>query len=430
MVKHLSLSVLFISILLMGRLFSDWSLDADGQENVDSATPEIVAPPPETTPAVPPAVLPEATPPSEISTPTPVSPSFVASTLKSMAQRFDLPAMAGAVIRDGTVVDCAVFGVRKIGTPVGVTLDDYFHLGSCTKAMTDTLLAMLIEQGKLRWDSTLKELFPNLASSMLPVYQDVTVEHLMMMRAGMPHDVIPSGMTFENFYNLPGENLRAKRMYYIEKALQCEPAAQPGEKYIYSNAAYIILGGVAEQVAGRDWEDLMREMIFQPLGMKTAGFGPMGTPGMVDAPWQHKYENGQRIALSPDLTSDNPPLYGPAGRVHCSIGDWAKFILTHVNGEWEDQSLLKKETILRLHQAKFGGDYAGGWVTRPSEWAGDSLFHDGSNGMNFSQAWLAPKQRFAVILATNESSDAAQNAVKETEKLLIEHYRPVVLEGK
>lgn len=355
-------------------------------------------------------------------TATATAPQDISPTLESMVKQFDLPAMAGAIILNGTVSATGVSGVRKIGTPVNVTIDDPFHLGSCTKSMTDTLLAILIEQGKLRWDSTLKELFPALAQSMLPVYRDITVEHLMMMRSGMPHDVIPSAMTFENFYNLPGETPRSQRLFYVEKALQCEPEAQPGEKYIYSNAGYIVLGSAAEQVTGKDWEDLMREMIFKPLDMKTAGFGPMGTPGMVDAPWQHKFENGQRIAITPDLRSDNPPLYGPAGRVHCSIGDWAKYILVHVNGELEDQAILKRETILRLHQPKFGGDYACGWVLRIPEWdGGEYLFHDGSNGMNFCNAWLLPKQRLAVIVMTNENSESVKTAMIETVRVLIKN---------
>src|SRR5690349_14864330 len=78
-----------------------------------------------------------------------------------------------------------VAGVRKRGTAERITLDDRFHLGSCTKAMTATLVAMLVEEGKLNWTTTLGELFADTVKPMHPVWEKVTLRQVLAHRAGL-----------------------------------------------------------------------------------------------------------------------------------------------------------------------------------------------------------------------------------------------------
>ncbi|HPA47555.1 MAG TPA: serine hydrolase domain-containing protein [bacterium] len=357
----------------------------------------------------------------------------ISATLDRVVQQHHLPAMVGAVILDGRLYATGIAGVRKAGTDVKATIDDPFHLGSCTKSMTCTLLAILIEQGKLRWDSTLAEIFPEFVETMNPTFRTVTVEMLMMMSSGLLRDVLPSGLTIDDIiihpelFVFPGSNIVEQRYNYVGVALQSEPVYQPGQDYLYSNAGYIVLGAIAEKIEGKSWEDLMQEMIFRPLGMTSAGVGTYGSTDVVDAPWWHYIddENNQRTPVAPTSENDLPNVYGPAGLVHCSITDWSKYILVHLNGEWEDQILLKQETIVRLHTAKFPGpfSYACGWV---AEWGDDRtyLFHDGSNGMNLSNAWLSPQNRFAVIAVTNQAGDAASEGMDQVIQALIEEFAP------
>src|SRR5262245_37043357 len=85
--------------------------------------------------------------------------------LEAVRKKYDLPAMAGAVVFREEIVSGAS-GVRKYGDETPVTHDDQFHLGSCTKSMTATLAGMMVEEGKLKWESTLAELLPDLAERM------------------------------------------------------------------------------------------------------------------------------------------------------------------------------------------------------------------------------------------------------------------------
>ena len=96
------------------------------------------------------------------------------------------------VVKDGQICDRAAVGVRKWGDPTPVTTNDVFHIGSCTKSMTATLTAILIEEGKLRWDTTIAEVFPELKGKMDKQYETVTVEQLLHHRGGVPGDPPPA----------------------------------------------------------------------------------------------------------------------------------------------------------------------------------------------------------------------------------------------
>ena len=170
----------------------------------------------------------------------------------------------------------------------------------------------------------------------------------------------------------------------------------------------------------------MRERIFVPLGMTTAGFGPMGTPGRVDQPWQHKVVAGKLSPVPPEPRNDNPPAIAPSGQVHCSIGDWARFVGALVT-EKTAGGLLKPETLSRLLTPRFGGPYAGGWcIAEADSKYGPVLQHAGSNTMNYCFAVLFPKPRFAVLVATNrgDENDKVLHACGDLANKLVAKYFP------
>jgi hypothetical protein len=111
---------------------------------------------------------------------------------------------------------------------------------------------------------------------------------------------------------------------------------------------------------------------------------------------------------------DNPPVLGPAGRVHCSIGDLAKYVKLHLDGEAGLSKMLTKEEFTLLHTAQSGGDYAFGWLILTRPWAdGRAIFHNGSNNMNYAAIWMAPSRSFGAMAACNAAGSAAEKAVDE-----------------
>src|SRR5437016_6603372 len=99
------------------------------------------------------------------------------------------PGMVAAVIRGDQIILLGAAGTRARNRPEKVTIDDKFHLGSCTKAMTATMCATLVEEGKLKWDSTLAEIFPEEAAKMRADYKTVTLTQLLTHHAGVPANV-------------------------------------------------------------------------------------------------------------------------------------------------------------------------------------------------------------------------------------------------
>jgi CubicO group peptidase (beta-lactamase class C family) len=173
-----------------------------------------------------------------------------------------------------------------------------------------------------------------------------------------------------------------------------------------------------EHITGQPWETLISQRLFEPLEMKSAGFGPPGEPDRVDQPWGHKIQNGKITALR----LDNPPAIAPAGAVHCSLDDLARYTIAHLEGE-RAGGLLKAATFRKLHTPPEGQDYACGWVSVERSWAGGkALTHSGSNGLWFVTIWLAPGKGFAVISATNLGGQGAERACDEVASKMIDKW--------
>jgi hypothetical protein len=136
----------------------------------------------------------------------------------------------------------------------------------------------------------------------------------------------------------------------------------------------------------------------------------------MDQPWGHTLENGK---LKPDQT-DNAPVLGPAGTVHCSISDWCKFAGEIIHAAQGHSKLISAETFEKLVTPPPGQDYAGGWIVTKRPWAGGrALTHTGSNGSWYCTVWIAPDKDFALLVATNTGAEPVGKAVDNGIGLLI-----------
>ena len=108
--------------------------------------------------------------------------------LEPIRAEYELPALAAAVVKDGKIVASGAVGVRVYGTHIPVKLGDRFHIGSDTKAMTATLAGMMIEEGKLRWDSTIGEVLGPVIPNLKPKFAAITLEQLLSHTSGIPSD--------------------------------------------------------------------------------------------------------------------------------------------------------------------------------------------------------------------------------------------------
>jgi len=340
--------------------------------------------------------------------------------LKRIQTEHKLPALAGLMMQDGKIVVQEATGVRKSGSPEAVTINDQWHIGSCTKSMTATLAALFVEQGKIKWETTVSDIFPEWQKEMPDGWRGVTLAQLLTHSSGAPGE--PPADLWAQAWKKIGSPTE-QRLAFVHGLLTRPQQAPAGSKFIYSNQGYAIAGAMLERISGKPWEILMREMLFGPLDMKSAGFGEPASLGQVDQPWGHTGKNGEWKPIPPGPGADNPPSIGPAGTVHCSLSDLARYAGIHGLGEKDGWGALKPETFAKLHTPPAGQDYAMGWGIAERPWAaGKALTHTGSNTMFFTDVWVAPKKNAVFVSATNVGGDEAAKACDEVIAAMIQHY--------
>ena len=281
--------------------------------------------------------------------------------------------------------------MRRQGLPHEVTVDDLIHIGSNGKAMTATMLAVLVEDGVFPdgWETTIADVFPELVGVIHPDYEGVELFEIVRMTGGLPNP-IPGLSAHTDVADI------AERRYAILRDELMEPPVGPVGEFSYSNLGYVVAGAMAEELTGQSWETLMEGRLFAPLGITSVGFGPPGTIGAVDQPWGHERDSAGQWT---PVQRDNPEAGGPMGTMHISIEGWAKFI-----GLW-----FSSQTPAILDRAAFdellvtdSEEYAAGWVVVPRDWAeGVALTHEGTNLTWSTVLWMAPDRGIAYLAAAN-----------------------------
>ena len=330
-------------------------------------------------------------------------PEWLRALLEREQKAHRLPAIAAALVVNGKVLVASAVGFRKVGSPVPVQRNDAFHLGSLAQPMSATMFGLLVDQGLLRWDMTMVEMFPELAQVMQPAYRDVTIAQLLSHTGGFRSQ--PE--TSEHETDSKSNTLTGRRYEYVQAAVEDPPAAPPGTKVIDSGGAIIVASAV-ERRTRQSYEALMQRLLFKPLGMTHAGFGCMATEGKVDGPWGHVIEGDELKPIPPDR-SQAIQTRSPAGRnIHCSIIDLARFAALHVQGGRGQSRFLRPETFHRLQTAEPNSNFAPGWATEHPDWSkGTVLAHIGSNGQNYAICRVAPAEGFAICVMTNVGGDEA-----------------------
>jgi CubicO group peptidase (beta-lactamase class C family) len=329
------------------------------------------------------------------------------SILKNTSEKYKIPGLAAAIVTSNGLEQIASYGVRKYNTDIRITDNDIWHLGSNTKMITASLLAIYVDKGIIKWNTTIQDVFHD-TIEIDQKYRNVTILALLSHRGGLPENIDYSKISCK-------QPLKKQRLEIAKLALSKKPKKNPGSGFFYSNTGYIIAGSMLETVTNKDWETLIEENIFVPLGMSSAGFGGIGTVGQIDQPWGHADPKTPFTINGPE--ADNPPVIGPAGSIHCTITDWSKFIIDQLRGSQGTPGLLQEGNYHFIQSSHYNDDYGLGWICTKRDWAdGIALSHAGSNTLFMSLVWLVPSKDLAILVCTNEgkvSEQAADDIVVE-----------------
>jgi len=357
--------------------------------------------------------------------------------LEGVRAKFGLPALAAAVTRNGTVIAAGAVGTRVMGMDLPVTLNDRFHIGSDTKAMTATVAGTLVDDGRIQWTSTVGEVLGKKIADMNPALAAVTLEQLLSHSSGIPSDnaemmgIYMNAVAFE-------KNTTELRLDAIDRWKHNAPKVPSGSPFMYANFGYLIAGAMLEQAAGKPWERLVAERIYGPLDMKTAGFGPQASFGQYDAAIGHAIDdNGAVTPMTWGPAADVPPVLGPAGNAHMSVLDFARWAGWNAGAGKRAPHIVSEATLADIYRPRVktppfkdpppgtpsAGEYGFGWGMVQFDWAkAPVLTHNGSNSMNFAKALVDTTNDVSVVVMTNFPGQKAELATRDVQQHLYETF--------
>ncbi len=347
-----------------------------------------------------------------------------------------LPALAAAVAKQEEIVAVGAVGARAIGSNEKVTVNDRFHLGSDTKALTATLAGMLVDDGKLRWTSTIGDVLGADVPGMSRRLAAVTLEQLLSHSGGISPDTQEIGRLYYGSDNFQ-YNMDALRLRIIRAVKAHALRTPPGLAFHYANLGYLIAGAMIEKAAEAPWEALIANRLYAPMKLATAGLGPQATTGKLDAAVGHNLVNGKITPMPWGPAADVPPAIGPAGSAHMSVLDFARWASWNASNGKRGPALVKPETLAEIHRPRIStgklpnarpgtpqeGEYALGWGLIKFDWTEKPvLTHNGSNTMNLAKILVDKHKDVGVTVMTNIAGKQAEEALLSLQETLYRKY--------
>jgi CubicO group peptidase (beta-lactamase class C family) len=294
----------------------------------------------------------------------------------------------------------AAFGVTSLETGYPVRPDSLFQIGSITKVFTTTLVMMLVEESKLDLDAPVISYLPNLKLADASARRSITLRMLLCHSSGF----------FGDFFADFGWGDDALRRY-VDKLDTLPQQTPPGTSWAYNNAGFCLAGALIEQVTGQPYERVMRDRVFQPLGLTHTFYYPheaIAYPVAVGhtqiTPAGDEHEVARLYPL--------PRAVNAAGGIISTVDDLLTFAAFHIGGgvTRNGQRLLPEAAVRAMGEpqisaANFAEAYGLGWETRTI--GGVRLIgHGGStNGFN-ARLLLIPERRYAIAILTNSGRGA------------------------
>jgi CubicO group peptidase (beta-lactamase class C family) len=322
-----------------------------------------------------------------------------------MVADWNLPGLAIAIVSGGEVVYAKGFGFRDIEGEKPMTPDTLFSIGSTTKAMTTTVLGMLVDEGKVEWDTPLREYLPAFDLADEDVAQRITPRDLVTHRSGMPrHDLL--------WYNY-NEGTRADM---VKRLAHLELTADLRERFQYNNLMFLTAGHLIETLTGKTWEEAVDERLFGPLGMTRSSFSVLDAQKDPDHALPYREDEETReIERIPFRRID---LVGPAGSVNSSVNEMARWLLFNLRqGKVGERQLINRATLENIHAPHMTMDaprdrpdvsapaYALGWVVQ-SYRGHRRLQHGGGIDGFITSVSLYPDDDLGIVAFTNTGSGA------------------------
>ncbi len=334
---------------------------------------------------------------------------FADSILKS----YHIPEISYAVIDSKSTLEIAALGKHSVNLPDVATLEDRFHIGSNTKAMTAFLIAKYVEKGQLKWTTRFFDLFPDWKLKSKPEYANITLQDLLSHKAGIQPFQGENDPPIPDFKGTNPE----KRMQFGQFVLTLEPAKTDEQHpFIYSNAGYTLATLMVEKVTGKSWEQLIEKVFNKDLKLDVQLSWPENQKRKDT--WGHLTENDKLKPVPSDFDF-HLDYTEPAGDLNIKLKDYIKFIQLNLQGLEGKNNYLKAKTYNFIHKGI--PDYSLGWFNI-YENGKELSTHSGTVGTYYSLVHIDRLKNKAYIIFTNAFNPDTQQGVRLLMRKLKENH--------
>lgn len=315
-----------------------------------------------------------------------------------MLQEWKVQGCAVAIIKDGEILLSQGFGQRNAEKGLEVTPETLFPIASCTKAFSATSIALLADEGKLEWDTPVRQYLPAFRMFDSFATERMTPRDLVTHRSGLPR------------HDLMWYNSSRTRKELFERLQYLEPSKDLRTLFQYQNLMYMTAGYLVGEVAGMSWEEFVRQRIFTPLGM---------TNSLFDIDEAKELPNCARPYIERKDEVKEMPYYAaqgaiaPAGAIVSSIHDMSRWILLHANkGKVGDVQLVSEGQMMQMHAPQMvmpeehkytevgNPTYGMGWFIH--SYRGYTMVEHGGNIDGFSSlVTLLPQLNAGMVVLSN-----------------------------
>lgn len=311
-------------------------------------------------------------------------PALVANRIAFSAMRDEFSGVCRIVAPSGEVAYEAAFGLASRAPEVPNTPATRFHLGSADKSFTALLVARLVAEGRLTFDTLLAEVLPDYPNA--DFARACTIRHLLSHSAGL-------GMLFDR-PGYDGDKPHSRVAELLASFAAEPPAFAPGSGAAYSNEGFVVLGAVAERITGESWYDLLDRHVYRRAGMKASGhFLHQQLPDRVAV--GYRYHQDDHLGLSLRRPNDDFRGYrgNSCGGGYSTVADMTAYLRALRAGKLLDRAVLGQMVV----QQPCGlGEYGLGFMVEPLAEGRTLIGHggggphsgvDGMNGIIWETGW-------------------------------------------
>jgi len=341
-----------------------------------------------------------------------LSPTEIDQLVEKAMEKFNVAGVAVTIVKDGKIVHKKGYGVKSIDTKLKVDENTNFAIASNSKAFTTAALAILVEEGKLKWTDKVKDYIPEFKMYDPYVTENFNIQDLLTHRSGLGLGASDL-MIFPDGSDFTMKDILANLQYM-------KPISAFRTKFDYDNLLYLVAGEIIARVSGMTWEAFVSKRIFEPLNMDNtyASIAAMKDKSNLSSP--HSTVTGPIRALP----NYEDMVNGAAGGILSNINDIGNWMLVHLNKgkygkEMEKQlfSQASQREMWKIHTAtnssqnpRYNSHFAGyglGWGLTDIK-GNLSVSHTGGLPGMQSITLMIPDINLGVVILTNTENGGAE----------------------